>query len=50
MATDDREGGPSDRLPGLKDRVGLYGGHLSAGRLDEGGFRLRARLPIEVAS
>jgi signal transduction histidine kinase len=50
QVTDDREGGPSDRLPGLKDRVGLYGGHLSTGRLDEGGFRLRARLPIEVAS
>jgi signal transduction histidine kinase len=46
--SDDREGGASDRLPGLRDRVGLYGGHLSAGRLDEGGFRLRARLPIEV--
>jgi len=46
--SDDREGGASDRLPGLKDRVGLYGGHLSAGRLEEGGFRLRARLPIEV--
>jgi signal transduction histidine kinase len=48
--TDDREGGASDRLPGLRDRVGLYGGHLSAGRPDEGGFRLRARLPIEVVS
>jgi signal transduction histidine kinase len=47
--SDDREGGASDRLPGLRDRVGLYGGHLSAGRPDEGGFRLRARLPIEVA-
>ena len=46
--SDDREGGASDRMPGLRDRVGLYGGHLSAGRLDEGGFRLRARLPIEV--
>jgi signal transduction histidine kinase len=50
QVTDDREGGASDRLPALRDRVGLYGGHLSAGRLDEGGFRLRARLPIEVAS
>jgi signal transduction histidine kinase len=47
---DDREGGASDRLAGLRDRVGLYGGHLSAGRLDEGGFRLRARLPLEVVS
>jgi signal transduction histidine kinase len=50
QVTDDREGGASDRLPGLRDRVGLYGGHLSAGRLDEGGFRLRARLPIELVS
>lgn len=50
QVTDDREGGASDRLPALRDRVGLYGGHLSAGRLDEGGFRLRARLPIEVVS
>jgi signal transduction histidine kinase len=47
---DDRQGGASDRLPGLRDRVGLYGGHLSAGRRDEGGFRLRARLPIELVS
>jgi signal transduction histidine kinase len=44
---DDRIGGPSDRLPGLRDRVGLYGGHLSAGRDDGGDFRLRARLPLE---
>jgi glucose-6-phosphate-specific signal transduction histidine kinase len=50
QVTDDREGGASDRLPGLKDRVGLYGGHLSASRLDDVGFRLRARLPIEVES
>ena len=48
--SDDREGGASDRLPGLRDRVGLYGGHLSAGRMDEGGFRLRARLPMEAAA
>jgi signal transduction histidine kinase len=50
QVTDDREGGASDRLPGLRDRVGLYGGHLSAGPLDKGGFRLRARLPTEVVS
>jgi signal transduction histidine kinase len=50
QVTDDREGGASDRLPGLRERVGLYGGQLSAGRLDEGGFRLRARLPVEVVS
>jgi signal transduction histidine kinase len=47
QVSDDREGGESDRLPGLRDRVGLYGGHLRAGRVDEGPFRLRARLPLE---
>jgi signal transduction histidine kinase len=44
---DDRDGGAWDRLPGLRDRVGLYGGHLSAGREDGDGFRLRVRLPLE---
>jgi signal transduction histidine kinase len=44
---DDRIGGPSNRLPGLRDRVGLYGGHLTAGRDGEVDFRLRARLPVE---
>jgi signal transduction histidine kinase len=43
---DDREGGESDRLPGLRDRAGLYGGHLDAGRSGDW-FALRARLPIE---
>jgi signal transduction histidine kinase len=46
---DDRDGGASDRLVGLRERVGLYGGHLSAGREDGAGFRLRARLPLEEA-
>lgn len=49
QVSDDREGGASARLPGLSDRVGLYGGHLRAERLDEG-FRLRARLPLEIES
>jgi len=44
---DDRAGGASDRLPGLRDRVGLYGGRLRAGRADSGGFRLKASLPVE---
>jgi signal transduction histidine kinase len=43
---DDREGGASERLPGLSDRVGLYGGRLRAERVEDG-FRLRARLPLE---
>ena len=46
---DDRDGGGSDRLSGLRDRVGLYGGHLSAGREDGAGFRLTVRLPSEEA-
>jgi signal transduction histidine kinase len=49
QVSDDREGGGSERLPGLSDRVSLYGGHLSAGRVEEG-FRLRARLPLEEAA
>jgi signal transduction histidine kinase len=45
---DDREGGASARLPGLGDRVGLYGGGLRAERVQDG-FRVRARLPLEGA-
>ena len=47
QVSDDRAGGASERLPGLRDRVGLYGGHLGAGRMDSGRFRLRASLPLE---
>jgi signal transduction histidine kinase len=43
---DDREGGPSSRLPGLMDRAKLYGGYLEAAPAGEW-FALRARLPIE---
>jgi signal transduction histidine kinase len=34
-------------LIGMRERVGLYGGELEAGPQPEGGFRLRARLPID---
>lgn len=47
QVNDDRSAGDSDRLAGLRERVGLYGGHLRAGVLDSGGFRLRATLPLE---
>ena len=47
QVNDDRSAGDSDRLAGLRERVGLYGGHLRAGALDSGGFRLRATLPLE---
>ena len=43
QVTDDRAAGDSAGSPGLRDRVGLYGGHLSAGREDSGGFRCGPR-------
>jgi signal transduction histidine kinase len=46
---DDRSGGASHRLPGLRDRVGLYGGHLRAGRSAGHGFALESRLPLSEA-
>jgi signal transduction histidine kinase len=33
-------------LLGLRERVALYGGHLDAGAVAGGGFRVHARLPI----
>jgi signal transduction histidine kinase len=46
---DDRTGGASHRLPALRDRVGLYGGHLRAGRENGDGFALESRLPLTEA-
>jgi signal transduction histidine kinase len=50
QVTDDRDGDLAGRLPGLRERVGLYGGRLSAEHLERGVFRVRLRLPIEVAA
>ncbi|MEK8142705.1 ATP-binding protein [Streptomyces sp. M10(2022)] len=33
-------------LVGMRERVGLLHGHLSAGERPEGGFRVAARLPL----
>lgn len=52
VVTDDGRGGvpATDNgghgLIGMRERVSVYGGKLSVGPLDHGGFELRARLPL----
>ncbi|GAA3215306.1 sensor histidine kinase [Dactylosporangium siamense] len=38
-------GGSGRGLVGLRERVGVLGGEFSAGRRDDGGFAVRARIP-----
>jgi signal transduction histidine kinase len=50
--TDDGAGAEPSRdgghgLAGMRERVNVYGGSLVAGNRPEGGYALRARLPIE---
>ncbi|MGZ4611667.1 MAG: sensor histidine kinase [Kineosporiaceae bacterium] len=35
-------------LVGMRERVAMFGGELSAGRVPGGGFRVRARLPVDA--
>jgi signal transduction histidine kinase len=42
-----RAGDGGHGLIGMRERVGLYGGELDVGPRPEGGFAVRARLPIE---
>jgi len=37
---------PGHGLVGMRERAALFGGQLSAGRLDRGGWQVRARLPV----
>ena len=50
---DDGRGGTVDGrghgLIGMRERTALYGGELDAGPRPQGGFRVRARLPVERA-
>jgi signal transduction histidine kinase len=51
IATDDGPGGapssPGHGLIGMRERVDLFGGTFSAGSQSEGGFAVRASLPLE---
>jgi signal transduction histidine kinase len=40
------EGGGGHGLMGMRERVGLHGGHVRAGPRTEGGFAVHARFPL----
>lgn len=50
LEVDDDGGTPDRPLPGVPERVALYGGQLRSVARREGGHRVRARLPVEGAA
>jgi signal transduction histidine kinase len=47
LRVDDDGSWPVRELPGIRERVGFYGGQLRAGARRDGGHSVRARLPLE---
>ena len=47
---DDGSGDASRTLPGVRERVSLYGGQMHAGRRRNGGHAVRAKLPVGGAA
>jgi signal transduction histidine kinase len=50
LRVDDDGAWPVRELPGIRERVGFYGGQLRAGARRDGGHSVRARLPVEGAA
>ena len=51
VVDDGRGGSPNGNghgLTGMRERVGMFGGTLEAGAREDGGFAVRARLPVET--
>ena len=47
---DGTTGGGQRTLPGVRERVSLYGGQMHAGRRRKGGHAVRAKLPVGGAA
>jgi signal transduction histidine kinase len=50
LEVDDDGGAPERPLPGVPERVALYGGQLRSAARREGGHLVRARIPVEGAA